>query len=155
MFLDIAEKKLIFQKYYGISSVLSESYAFVYILLPYSSNFETARMQKCRARRELSKATIEAIWIDLDDKIFTITVELVPSGNMCKGLGWDDVIFKFKFKVYLWRQQLTSTSTSTYVYVYVYQWHYLYVSSIPPCSSIVHRAPKACTTTSNFKLWNR
>ena len=29
-------------------------------------------MQMCRARRELSKATIETIWIDLDDELFTV-----------------------------------------------------------------------------------
>ena len=28
-------------------------------------------MQMCRARRELSKATIETIWIGLDDELFT------------------------------------------------------------------------------------
>ena len=35
------------------------------------SNFETARMQMWRARRELSKATMETIWIGLHDELFT------------------------------------------------------------------------------------
>ena len=34
-------------------------------------NFETAGIEMCRARRELSKATIESIWIGLDDELFT------------------------------------------------------------------------------------
>ena len=35
-------------------------------------NYDTARKQMCRARRELSKATIETIWIGLHDELFTV-----------------------------------------------------------------------------------
>ena len=34
-------------------------------------NYDTARKQMCRARRELSKATIDASWIGLGDEIVT------------------------------------------------------------------------------------
>ena len=35
-------------------------------------NYDTARKQMCRARRELSKATVETIWIGLHDELFTV-----------------------------------------------------------------------------------